>query len=211
MKKISYAVFIILIIHSNSNSQSLRKNISFGFGLNSANPVIIFENENSFIKTIPSWQISINKDFDLIKGLKISSSLGLTQNLFEAKRVFLRQSNPFYERKRLNLTYIFGECGPSYYYQLKKSSILGATALRVSRILHENYNEFFTFPSLENSDLGLDFLLRYSRTKVFFQANYYTGLTRLAKNSIVTSTGVSSENYLRNRSFGIQVGLFFDR
>lgn len=211
MKYFYFTIFVTLFTNYNSNGQGIRKNTSFCFGLNSANPVLVFENENSFVKTIPSWQISFNKDFALLKALRIYSNLGFSQNLFEAKRIFLRQSNPFYERRRVSLSYISAECGPSYNYQLIKSSILAGTAIRVSRILNENYNEVFTFPSLENSDLGLNFLLRYSRGKIFIQANYYFGLTKLAKNSIVTSVGVSSENYLRNRSFGIQIGLFFDQ
>jgi len=211
MKIFSCAVFIFLLTSYTSKGQSLGKNLSLGFGLNSANPVLVFESENSFVKTIPSWQISLNKDFTFLKAIRINSSLGFSQNLFEAKRIFFRQLNPFYERRRVSLIYVFAECGPSYSYQLKKGSILGGTTIRVSRILNENYNEVFTFPSLENSDLGLNFFLRYSSGKVFIQANYYVGLTKLAKNSIVTSIGVPSENYLRNRSVGIQIGCLFDQ
>ena len=210
MKLVSTIIALTIAFCSQyAYSQGLDKSLSFNIGLNLAYPTFIYFNEESFKESIPSYQLSLNKDFTLNQSFGVAFSLGFNQNSFNAGR----QIGSVYSIKQLNLSYLNLEAGPIYKIPLKSISLWSSLNLRVSRILSQNYNDYYTVPSLSSSDLGLN--LKVGGTistmpmKPYLVLNYYHGLSKIAKNSVISGNGQSLNDYISNRSVGIQVGFHF--
>lgn len=189
--------------------QELEKSLSFNIGLNLAHPTFIIFNEDGFKKSIPAYQLSFNKDFFLNKSFGLTLSAGLSKNSFNAGR----QVGSIYSIKQLDLSYLNLESGPSYKVSLNDLAFWCSANLRLSRIISQNYSGYYTGPSLSSSDLGLNLkvgskLLSMSM-RPYLLFNYYYGLVKVAENSIVTGSGQSLNEYIRNRSVGVQVGFYF--
>ncbi len=199
---------IFLLSYHYTLSQDKEKTFSFNAGLNLSYPKFIDLNKDMFEKTIPGWQFSINKDFFAEKPYGLISSFGVNHNSFNVGRTIVN----LYSVKQINLTYASFELGPYYKFYLKKITLLGGANFRASRILSQNYNDYYT-RSFGKSDSGLNFRIGTKfitlSKRPYLLINYYYGLSKLAKNFIVTSNGESYKDYIRNRSIGLQLGFYF--
>lgn len=188
--------------------QFLDKKYSFNIGVNLSSPDFIYLNQESVRKTIPNLQFAFNRDFFANSMLAGSASLGLNINSFNAGR----QVGSAYSIKQINLSYLSLEAGPNYKIKVKNIDFRGGFNFRVSRIVKENYSSYYTLPSLSSSDFGLNALLLVKLLsypmRPYLQFNYYYGLTLVASNKVVTSTGQLINDHFRNRSFGVQVGFY---
>ena len=190
-------------------AQNSEKRYGANFGVNLAATSFIYFNEESFVKTIPNWQFSLNREFLNQKYYGVIASLGVNANSFNARR----QISPNLQSiKQINLTYLSLEAGPIYKIPVKETLLFTGINLRASRVLSQNFNEFYG-RTLGEADFGINFLLgsRFvSRSgKPYLLFNYYYGLVRLAKNFITTGNGESYKDYLRNKGIGMQVGFYF--
>lgn len=189
--------------------QDKEKSLSFNAGLNLAHPTFIIFDENGFQKSIPAYQLNFNKDFFLNKPYGLNISIGLNKNSFNAGR----QVGTVYSIKQLDLTYLSLEGGANYKIFIKNIDFWCSPNLRVSRIVSQNYSDYYTGPSLSSSDIGLNFKvgakLPSMPVRPYLLFNYYYGLIKAAANSVVTGNGQTLNEYIRNRSIGIQVGFYF--
>lgn len=187
--------------------QNREKSFSFNFGVNLSQPTFIYFNKESFEKTIPNYQFGFNKEFYLNRQLGIIISLGLNKNSFNAGR----QVGSIYSIKQIDFSYLSLDVGPSYKIPTNRIELWGAPSLRVSRIIAENYSNYYTIPSLSSSDIGLNFRLGVKLLTIpmrpYLLLNYYYGLSKIADNSVLTGTQ-SLNDYIRNRSIGFQVGFY---
>lgn len=192
-----------------SYCQNSEKSLSFNSGLNLAYPTFIYFNEESFEKSIPSYQLSFNKDFLLNNAWGLTTSVNLSKYSFNAGK----QVGSIYSIKQIDLTYLSVEVGPSYRIPFEKIALWCSTNLRLSRIIDQNYDSYYTVPSLQSSDIGLNFRLGLEMISIpmrpYLLLNYYYGLSKIAKNSVTTGNGQTFNDYIRNRSIGVQIGFHF--
>jgi hypothetical protein len=213
MNRVKLILLLIGILNilgcHNADGQNQDKVYSFSIGLNLASPKFIYFNQESFKKTIPNLQFAINRDFFLDTPLSLTVSLGLNINSFNVGR----QIGTIYSIKQIDLWYLGLEGGPDYKTKFKQIGVGGSLNFRVSRIVKENYSSYYTVPSLNSSDLGLNLVLRIKLLshafRPYLQFNHYYGLNKVAKNQIITGTGQSFDDYMRNISFGVQIGFYF--
>lgn len=198
----------ILLWPHHSYCQDFKKNLSFNAGLNLAYPTFIYFNEESFQKSIPSYQIAFNKDFFLNRVWGLTLSVNLSKHSFNAGR----QVGSFYSIKQIDLSYLNIEGGPFYRIPIKQIAFWGSTHLRFGRLVGQNYDNYYTVPSLSASDIGLNLILGCEITSIpmrpYLLLNNYYGLSKIAENS-VTGNGQVLNDYIRNRSIGIQIGFHF--
>lgn len=204
-----FGVITVMICSQYVVGQNVNKGYSFNIGLNFATPTFIYINNESFDKSILAYQFAFNKDFFSDKKLGLTVSLGFNKNSFNAKR----QIGSIYSIKQIDLSYLSFETGPSYKLSSNNLAFLGSVNLRISRIISENYSDYYTGPSLSSSDIGLNFKIGtelISKSKrPYLLFNYYYGLVKVAENSVLTGTGQSLNDYIRNQSIGIQLGFHF--
>lgn len=202
-------VIATMLCSQYANCQESNKSFSFNIGLNLSYPTFIYFNEESFNKTIMAYQLGFNKDFSLNKSWDLTLSLGFNRNSFNAER----QIGTAYSIKQIDLSYLSLEAGPSYKVSSNNLAFWFSPNLRFSRILSQNYSDYYTIPSLSNSDIGLNFKIGcvfLSRDmKPYLLFNYYYGLTKVAENSVVTGSGQTLNDYIKNRSIGFQLGFHF--
>ncbi len=198
----------IVLCSQYSYCQNREKSFSFNFGVNLSHPTFIYLNEESFKKAIPSCQFAFNKEFYLNKHLSIILSLGLNKNSFNAGR----QVGSVYSIKQLDFSYLSFDAGPLYNIPTNRIGFSGGLSLRVGRLVNENYTDYYTSPSLSSSDIGLNLRMGAKLLVIpirpYLLFNYYYGLNKVANNSVVTGTGQSINDYIRNRSVGFQVGFY---
>lgn len=209
MKAFFFVIWITISLSKCVYCQDLDNSFSFNFGVNLSHPTFIYFNKESVIKSIPNLQLEINKEFFIDKPWGLNLTLGANRNSFNARR----QLGSVYSIKQLDFSYICLESGPSYKIPFNHFCFWGAVNLRVSRLLTQNLSDYYTTPSLSSSDLGLNLkmgakLLRMPM-RPYLLVNYYYGLNKVAKNYILTGTGQSLSDYIRNRSIGLQLGLYF--
>ncbi len=189
--------------------QDSKKSLSFNIGLNLAHPTFIIFNEDGFKKSIPTYQLGFNKDFFLDKPWGFTFSIGLNKNSFNAGR----QIGTVYSIKQIDLSYLSLEGGSSYKVSFNDLAFWCSANLRLSRIISQNYSDYYTGPSLASSDIGLNLKvggkLLSMPMRPYLLFNYYYGLIKVAENSIVTGNGQSLNEYIRNRSVGVQIGFHF--
>lgn len=209
MRLIFSVLALIVTICHDTAGQNRDKNYSFNIGVNLSSPKFIFLNQESFKKTIPNFQFAFNRDFFGNSPFAGSLSLGLNINSFNAGR----QVGSAYSIKQINLSYLSLEAGPNYKVKVKNIGLRGGMNLRVSSLIKENYSSYYSLPSLSSSDLGLNGLfvvkLLSRPMRPYLQFNYYYGLNKIAKNEVMTSTGQSVNDYIRNRAIGLQIGFYF--
>ncbi len=197
----------LLVLPSYSYCQDPDKKLSFNVGLNLARPTFIFFNEESFVKSIPSFQLGLTRDFALSPMVGFKLGINFSRNSFNAGR----QVGSIYSVKQLDLSYLGVEVGPAYRIAGKKFAFWCAANLRLSRLVEENYP--FSAPPLRSSDFGLNSLIGFELLSLprrpYLLFNYYTGLTEVAKNSIIANSNQVINDYIRIRSFGMQIGFHF--
>jgi hypothetical protein len=197
-----------LLSHT-SYCQNSEKNLSFNGGLNLAHPTFIYFNEDSFEKSIPSYQLGFNKDFFSKSAWGLSLSVNLSKNSFNAGR----QVGSFYSIKQLDLSYLSVEGGASYRIPIKNIAFWCSTNLRLGRLIAQNYNDYYTVPTLKSSDIGLNFRLGCEIMSIpsrpYLLLNYYYGLSKIAENSVTTGNGQTLNDYIRNRTIGVQISFHF--
>jgi hypothetical protein len=110
MKLLLIIGVITLVWAHHSYCQDSKKNLSFNAGLNLAYPTFIYFNEESFQKSIPSYQFGLNKDFFLSNFWGLTLSLNLSKHSFNAGR----KVGSIYSIKQIDLSYLNLESGPSY-------------------------------------------------------------------------------------------------
>lgn len=189
-------------------SQDPERSFSFNLGVNLSQPTFIYSNEESFKQTVPGYQFGFNKEFRLTTHLDINLGLGLNKNSFNAGR----QVGSVYSIKQIDLSYLSLEAGPLYKISTDRIGFWSALNLRISRIVSENYSDYYTSPTLSSSDVGLNFKIGAKLSTIpmrpYIVFNYYYGLVKIADNSVVTGTGQSLNDYIRNRSIGFQLGFY---
>lgn len=204
-----FGVITVMICSQYVLGQNVNKGYSFNIGLNFATPTFIYINNESYDKSILAYQFAFNKDFFSDEKLGLTVSLGFNKNSFNAER----QIGSIYSIKQIDLSYLSFETGPSYKLSSDNLAFLGSVNLRISRIISENYSDYYTVPSLSSSDIGLNFKIGtelISKSKrPYLLFNYYYGLVKVAENSVLTGTGQSLNDYIRNQSIGIQLGFHF--
>jgi len=204
-----FSAITVMLCSQDALCQNSNKGYSFNIGLNFAYPTFIYFNKESFNKSIMAYQFAFNKDYFLDKPWGLTVSLGFNKNSFNAER----QIGTIYSIKQLNLSYLSLEAGPSYKLLSNNAAFWCSANLRISRIIFQNYSDYYTVPSLSSSDLGLNFKigceLKSKKMRPYLLLNYYYGLIKVAENSVITGTGQSLNDYIRNQSIGTQVGFHF--
>jgi hypothetical protein len=188
------------------------KGLSVTSGLHLTYPSILFRNERSFKNTIPSWQLWINKEFFHPNRVALVISLGTSHDLFNASRKIENTNGTVvYQQRRISILYGNVEAGLRLsFFSEAEFPFFTALSLRVATSLSENFSKMYvTEPG--SSDVGLNFKIgtkfSYGPTRLFVQLNYYQGLSKVARNNVLTSTG-AYDSYIQNRSLGLQLGVF---
>jgi hypothetical protein len=181
---------------------------SFSFGVNLSTPSFIYSNQESFKKTVPNFQGAFSREFLGSRRLSGIATLGLALHSFNAGP----QVGAVYLVRQINLSYLSLEAGPVYRLNLEKLGFKGGLNFRVSRIIKENFSNYFIIPSLNSSDLGLNgtlrvLLLAHTR-RPYLQFNYYYGLTEVASNHVTLGAGQTYDDSLRIRSAGCMIGFY---
>lgn len=181
---------------------------SFSLGVNLSTPSFIYFNEESIKKTIPNFQWAFSRDFFGSRRFSGIATLGMALHSFNAER----QVGTVYSVKQINLSYLSLEAGPVYLLNLEKIGFKGGINFRVSRLIKENYSNYYAGPSLSNSDLGVNGTLRVfllSHTlRPYLQLNYYLGVKEVASNHVISGTGQTLDDSLRMRSIGCVIGFY---
>ncbi len=182
---------------------------SFSLGVNLSTPSFIYFNQESFKKSIPNFQGAFSREFLGSKRLSGIATLGLALHSFNAGR----QVGSVYSVKQINLSYLSLEAGPVYSLNLDKVGFKGGVNFRVSRLINENYSNYYAGPSLSNSDLGVNGTLRVSllshTLRPYLQLNYYLGVKEVASNHVTSGTGQTLDDSLWMRSVGCVIGFYF--
>lgn len=189
------------------HAQPLKKlNISGGF--NVFRPTFVYFNEESFESSMPGFQLWINKEIFLKEKWAVAGGIGYNLNSFNAKR----DLGSIISIKQIDFGYFSFEAGPLYKKEITQVNFWISIAPRVSRLLSENYSEYYTLPSLSRMDVGVNLKVGIHFTGVpmrpLIVANYYQGLKKVAENYVVSGSGQSLNDFIRNRSFGVQIGFY---
>jgi hypothetical protein len=187
----------------------IEKSTGIKGGVNLFRPTFVYFNTESFESTMPGFQLWIFRDFSLQKDFGINVSLGYNFNSFNAKR----DVGSLLSIKQIDFGYISVEAGPIYRLKIGTTVVWGGLGLRGGRLIYENYSDYYTIPSLSRLDLGVNakmgVQLASAALRPFIEVGYYYGLQRVAENFVISGSGQSLNDYIRNRSFSLQVGLYF--
>ena len=189
-------------------------NYSISGGVNLSAPTLIFRNENNLRKGIPSFQIGLNRGFEINSLMTIRLSLGLINNSFSAQRDFINMGTGKLIKK-IDMGYGYLEIDYLLNRKISTYNFFFGAGIRGSRIIYENFSEMYLFSGLNAAGIGGNFILgfQFDNTirKPYIQFNYFYSFSKAAYNSVRVNGGDIFTDELKDRSFGLVIGFDISR
>ena len=209
MKKVFIFFCLCLFFSTTLFAQNKISKYSVSAGLNLFAPTWIYRNKENFKNHNPSWQVSINRDFNISSISTIRVSIGLRKDLFTAQKGHI---NVMSDIMRIKLGYTYTEIDYILHKKVNTYTFFGGIGLRGSFLRHENLTQYYYFTRVSSSEFGgsLLFGVKFSNIsrKPSLQLNYYHSFTKTIDNySVVGSTNSHFNDKLKGRSIVLQLTL----
>ena len=215
MKKVFIFFCLCLFFSTTLFAQNKISKYSVSAGLNLFAPTWIYQNKENFKNHNPSWQVSINRDFNISSISTIRVSIGLRKDLFTAQKESYINVMP--DIMRIKLGYAYTEIDYILHKKMNTYTFFGGIGLRGSLLGYENITKHYPFISstrVSSSEFGgsLLFGVKFSNIsrKPSLQLNYYHSFTKTVDDYSVDSINGTNPHFddkLKGRSIVLQLTL----